>query len=57
MEDILMKLKVTNPYGQSQMFFDVKNCEYYDGLEHITLKDGTTFTVNTWKGWSVLVVQ
>lgn len=52
-----MILKITNPEGFTQTWFDVKSCEYYDGLEHIILDDGTEFTVNTWCGWKVLVVQ
>lgn len=49
-------LKITNPQGQTQTFFDVVKDEYINGINHIELEDGTKFTVNCWNGWKIIQV-
>lgn len=52
-----MTLKITNPQGQTQTFFDVVKDEYINGINHIELADGTKFTVNCWNGWKIVQVN
>ena len=52
-----MTLKITNPRGQTQTFFDVVKDEYINGINHIELADGTKFTVNCWNGWKIVQVN
>lgn len=51
-----MTLQITNPYGQTETFFNVRSCEEINGIHHIELSNGNKFTVNCRKGWEIVIV-